>query len=57
MLSIGVTEISALGPQKNLAMSQSLFESDGIKRQEMVTAVLTFTNMHIGVQLVYWSWH
>lgn len=26
--------------QKNLAMSQSLFESDSIKRQEMVTAVL-----------------
>lgn len=43
MLSIGVTEISALGTQKkqkNLAMSQSLFESDSIKRQEMVTAVL-----------------
>lgn len=26
--------------QKNLAMSQSLFESDNIKRQEMVTAAL-----------------
>lgn len=40
MLSIGVTEISALGTKKNLAMSQSLFESDSVKRQETVTAVL-----------------
>lgn len=43
---------------KNLAMSQSLFESDSMKRQETVTTgPLTFTNMHICVHLVYRSWH
>lgn len=61
MLSIGVTEISALGTQKKQKKLGNVSVSIWVRQHKEAGdgdgGPLTFTNTRIGVQLVYWSWH